>query len=242
MDISQPITYDKLNSMKVAGTGGLRDFVVNNKIIKGISKLKKAEYIEKIMASEWWKTNGDGSKYTTQKDLSKPKNLKECLTQKEKLRNEILDLEKQISAKNNTEDKSNINISLPDLIIESNTANNTELPEIDDTDDESPELDNTNGLITYKESEKRNIDIGNTAINIYTNGNYDPELMIPQKIVRQALNGNNLSLYKQQVIGDLLEIKIQQLQPDSDKKQPEEERMEKIGEEMRKVIECVKKN
>ena len=31
----------------------------------------------------------------------------------------------------------NINISLPDLIIESNTSNNTELPEIDETDDES---------------------------------------------------------------------------------------------------------
>ncbi len=242
MDISQPITYDKLNSMKVAGTGGLRDFVVNNKIIKGISKLKKAEYIEKIMASEWWKTNGDGSKYTTQKDLSKPKNLKECLTQKQKLRNEILELEKKISDKNNTEDKSNINISLPDLIIESNTSNNTELPEIDETDDESTEPDNTNGLITYKESEKRNIDIGNTAINVYSNGNYDPELMIPQKIVRQALSGNNLSLYKQQVIGDLLVKKIQQLQPEVDEKEKESLRIKKIEEEMKKAMEYLKKN
>jgi DNA-directed RNA polymerase subunit H (RpoH/RPB5) len=246
MNISKPITYDKLNSMKVAGAGGLRQFVVNNKITKGISNLRKAEYIQRIMASDWWKTNGDGSKYPLpikDSDLKKPKNVKECLAQKEKLRNEIQELEKKISDKNNTKEHEVLNTSLSDLIIESNTANNKELPEIDDTDDETDnKLDNTEGLITYKESEKRNIDIGNTAINIYTNGNYDPELPIPQKIVRQALSGNNLSLYKQQVIGDLLEIKIQQLQPNSDKKQPEEDRMEKIGEEMRKVIECVKKN
>jgi hypothetical protein len=246
----QPITYDKLNSMKVVGIGGLREFVVKNKILKGISKLRKAQYIEDIMASDWWKTHGDGSKYplpVKERDLKQPQNIKECLIQKQKLRNEIRDLEKRIRDKNNTKEPEVLNTSLPDLIIESNTANNKELPEIDDTDDESDsptnsKPDNTEGLVTYKESEKRNIDIGHTAINVYSNGNYDPKLPIPQKIVRQALSGNNLSLYKQQVIGDLLVKKIQQLEPEVDEKEKESLRIKKIEEEMNKAMEYLKKN
>jgi hypothetical protein len=43
--------------MSVVGKGGLRDFVVKNKIFKGIGNMKKQQFIDDILISKWWRDN-----------------------------------------------------------------------------------------------------------------------------------------------------------------------------------------
>ena len=43
--------------MKVTGKDGLRELVVREKIFTGISSLKKAQIIAKIIDSKWWSRN-----------------------------------------------------------------------------------------------------------------------------------------------------------------------------------------
>ena len=98
---SKKYSVDELKKLNVTGVNGLREIVVKNRIFKGISKLKKKQIIEGILSSEWWKTNGISAeiKEVEVKEefkVEQPKTLKECLTQKNKLRNEIRELEKKI--------------------------------------------------------------------------------------------------------------------------------------------------
>ena len=100
-------SVEDLKKLNVTGVGGLRDLVVKNKIFKGIANLKKKQIIEDILSSEWWKKNGiseeikeekEGKEEKEEKEFKteQPKTLKECLTQKQKLRNEIRELERRI--------------------------------------------------------------------------------------------------------------------------------------------------
>ena len=100
-------SVEDLKKLNVTGVGGLRDLVVKNKIFKGIANLKKKQIIEDILSSDWWKTNGiseenkeekEGKEEKEEKEFKteQPKTLKQCLTQKQKLRNEIRELERRI--------------------------------------------------------------------------------------------------------------------------------------------------
>jgi acid stress-induced BolA-like protein IbaG/YrbA len=94
---SNKYSVDKLKKLNVTGVGGLREIVVKNRIFKGISNLKKKQIIEGILSSEWWKTNGISAEIKeVEVKEENPKTLKECLTQRHKLRNEIRELEKKI--------------------------------------------------------------------------------------------------------------------------------------------------
>ena len=66
--------YDEegLKKMKVTGKDGLRELVVREKIFTGISSLKKADIIAKIMDSKWWSRNSadeDTPKKLTKKQM-----------------------------------------------------------------------------------------------------------------------------------------------------------------------------
>ena len=66
-------TQDDLKKMKVTGKDGLRELVVREKIFTGISSLKKADIIAKIIDSKWWSRNSadetDAPKKLTKKQM-----------------------------------------------------------------------------------------------------------------------------------------------------------------------------
>jgi len=63
-------------------------------------------------------------------------------------------------------------------------------------------------MITHKEKEHKNMDVGHTIVNVYCSGNTHPDYPIPQSLVRQALDSNNLPLYQQQELGNFLRQEI----------------------------------
>ena len=79
---------DDLKKMKVTGKNGLRELVVREKIFTGISSLKKADIIAKIIDSKWWSRNcvdeTDAPKKLTKKQ------------QKEKLKAELQEIETKL--------------------------------------------------------------------------------------------------------------------------------------------------
>jgi len=94
-------SVEDLENLNVTGIGGLRELVVKNKIFKGISQLKKKEIIDNIVNSNWWKDNNIVDK--DEKDEDQPNTLKEFLTKKQKLRNEIKEIERRIKEKEKEE-------------------------------------------------------------------------------------------------------------------------------------------
>ena len=82
--------YDEegLKKMKVTGKDGLRELVVREKIFTGISSLKKADIIAKIIDSKWWSRNcvdeTDTPKKLTKKQM------------KEKLKAELQEIETKL--------------------------------------------------------------------------------------------------------------------------------------------------
>ena len=81
-------TEEGLQKMKVTGKDGLRELVVKEKIFTGISSLKKADIISKIVDSKWWSRNcvdeTDAPKKLTKKQ------------QKEKLKAELQEIETKL--------------------------------------------------------------------------------------------------------------------------------------------------
>lgn len=79
---------DDLKKMRVTGKDGLRELVVREKIFTGISSLKKADIIAKIIDSKWWSRNcvdeTDAPKKLTKKQ------------QKEKLKAELQEIETKL--------------------------------------------------------------------------------------------------------------------------------------------------
>jgi hypothetical protein len=57
MNSRKMYTEEDLKKMKVTGKDGLRELVVREKIFTGISSLKKAQIIAKIIDSKWWSRN-----------------------------------------------------------------------------------------------------------------------------------------------------------------------------------------
>jgi len=82
--------YDEegLKKMKVTGKDGLRELVVREKIFTGISSLKKADIIAKIIDSKWWSRNcvddTDTPKKLTKKQM------------KEKLKAELQEIDSKL--------------------------------------------------------------------------------------------------------------------------------------------------
>ena len=81
-------TEEGLKKMKVTGKDGLRELVVREKIFTGISSLKKADIISKIIDSKWWSRNcvdeTDTPKKLTKKQM------------KEKLKAELQEIETKL--------------------------------------------------------------------------------------------------------------------------------------------------
>ena len=81
-------TEEGLKKMKVTGKDGLRELVVKEKIFTGISSLKKADIIAKIIDSKWWSRNcvdeTDTPKKLTKKQM------------KEKLKAELQEIETKL--------------------------------------------------------------------------------------------------------------------------------------------------
>jgi len=61
---------------------------------------------------------------------------------------------------------------------------------------------NTEKNVTYKDSDKKQIDAGHTIVNVYCNGSNHPDFPIPQSVVRHALNANALPQAQQQQVGE----------------------------------------
>lgn len=139
------MNINELNKMKVTGIGGLREFVVKNKIFKGISNLKKNEFIEKIINSEWYKINGvkEENKVNI---IDEKNNIKNILLEKQRLRDEIKKLDKLIKNTNKTIDKDIINTDKDNIIIKS--IENDKLDEINEIvkNDENNKLDEINEI------------------------------------------------------------------------------------------------
>jgi hypothetical protein len=274
---SKKYSVKDLEKLNVTGVGGLRDLVVKNKIFKGIANLKKKQIIEDILSSDWWKKNGINDEVKEEKEgkeekeekegkTEQPTTLKECLTQKQKLRNEIRELERRIKdrdkilkqkqdeekkqeeeirenrekrkqrKKENREKKKvesilNTKETQTDEIKENNIEIKKELEEIEEIEEkinkdakEVKEIEtqteetqteeiktlplshspHTEGLISHKEEQKKNVDVGHTIVNVYCGGHQSPNYPVPQYVVRQALNSNNLPLHQQQEIGDMM--------------------------------------
>jgi hypothetical protein len=325
---------EKLKKMSVIGKGGLRDFVVKNKIFKGIGNMKKQQFIDDILISKWWRDNIGVIKVDnmggaeTKKDTrgKRTKSLDESFKLRQKLQQDLQLCENRIKKKNkiiidkdteildakgevdklkeeykkhinDMEDKKkadelkfeedkkskkdkrkkpvkkikvekeiqtdkeekeekrpdNINFDDEDVfakllpkisqsvedeldelppeigeVLENNLDISKDKPlntietepqpinNLDISKDKSIETQTepknatietqtepqpyTDGLITHKEVHKKNIDAGHTIVNVYCNGNNDPNLSIPQDVVRNALNVNNSSLYNQQEV------------------------------------------
>lgn len=62
----------------------------------------------------------------------------------------------------------------------------------------------TDGLITHKDSSRQQVDTGHSIVNVYCNGSNHPDFPIPQSVVRQALNSQQLPLFQQQQLGEVL--------------------------------------
>ena len=285
---SKKYSVKDLEKLNVVGVGGLRDLVVKNKIFKGIANLKKKQIIEDILSSEWWKTNGISEENKEEKEekenkenkeekefkTEQPKTLKECLTQKQKLRNEIRELERRIKdrdkvlkqkqdeekkqedeireqrekrkeqrkerkEKKKVESVLNTKETQTDEIKENEEIKkdledieekiNKDVGEIKEVETQTdgtqtdemktqPKTSNvietqteplshsphTEGLISHKEEQKKNVDVGHTIVNVYCGGHQSPNYPVPQYVVRQALNSNNLPLHQQQEIGNMM--------------------------------------
>ena len=271
-----------LDKLTVLGAGGLRAFIVKNKIVVNkIAKAKRAELVNAIVKSDWWKDNGTPVSNSTEEkkdkeeknkdkeEKNKDKEEKEaasaetqksiligevekCINEKNDLRKEIRDLGKRIKDKDLTihigekvaekekekkirnekkkvkkESKreelqaeldakineietitkaNNINIDKEDLILKQMREDVYSLPQLDEPVNEIPlsHIPHQDGLISHKEESKRNVDVGHSVINVYCGGNSNPNFPIPQEVVRQALNMNNLPIYQQQEIGDMI--------------------------------------
>jgi hypothetical protein len=81
-------TEEGLKKMKVTGKDGLRELVVREKIFTGISSLKKADIIAKIIDSKWWSRN-------CADDTDTPKKLTKK-QMKEKLKAELQEIDSKL--------------------------------------------------------------------------------------------------------------------------------------------------
>ena len=79
-----------------------------------------------------------------------------------------------------------------------------EPPENRDDDMNDASGKHKEGLTSHKEPEKQNVDVGHTIVNMYCGGSPHPDFPVPQSVVRQALDANNMSLFQQQQLGHQL--------------------------------------
>jgi hypothetical protein len=91
---------EKLRKLPVLGKKGLRAFVVKNKILKGISNLKKKQFIDDILVSEWWRDNVGKGKKSKAKKAEKVKEPSVTAKARQKLQNELRLCENRINKKN----------------------------------------------------------------------------------------------------------------------------------------------
>ena len=248
------MTEEKLRNLSVID---LRKFVVKNKIFKGISNLKKREFINTILSSKWWKDNISDVAPVVSSDLKKQleddikkceKKLKETKKKIKPNRDEPKE-QKTNSDREQKEQKTNsdreqivyradninfedddiltkllpkiINDGLDELPAEKNEPKEqlTILPQIiplEVFNEKHSKIDDD--LLSHKEPQKKNIDIGHTIINIYCNGNKDPNIPIPQDVVREAINANNAPLYNQQELIEWIKEYLKS-QKDNDEEQ-----------------------
>jgi hypothetical protein len=261
------MTEDKLRNLSVID---LRKFVVKNKIFKGISNLKKREFINTILSSKWWKDNISKVVPVVSSDLKKQleDDIKKCEKKLKETKKKIKpnrDEPKEQKTNSDREQKTNsdreqktnsdreqktnsdreqktnrpdninfadddiltkllpkiINDGLDELPAEKNEPKEQLpiLPQIiplEFFNEKHSEIDDD--LLSHKEPQKKNIDIGHTIINIYCNGNKDPNIPIPQDVVREAINANNAPLYNQQELIEWIKEYLKS-QKDDDKEE-----------------------
>lgn len=193
------ITDEMLEKMSVKE---LRGLVAKHKIFKGITRLKKSEIIEKIKNSDWY--NGQQAPPLPPK---KRKKIKDLNKDEDENKNKIPEAPpipppeqnentKKEDAKLLDLDEDTMPIEPPKLerqnaVIGEETRSEKrkrllkELEELDKNNEEHP-------LISKKENDKKQMDLGHTIVNIYCGGNSHPDYPIPQSVVRNALNSQNL--------------------------------------------------
>ena len=71
----------------------------------------------------------------------------------------------------------------------------------------------TEGMITHKDPEQKAVDVGHTIVNVYCNGSNHPDFPVPQSVVRQALDAQQLPLFQQQQMAEFLKQQAQQQVP-----------------------------
>jgi hypothetical protein len=228
------ITDEVLEKMSVKE---LRGLVAKHKLFKGISRLKKKEIIERIKQSVWY--NGQQAPPLPPKRKKKKKNvdipkapppLQEPPTAPSPLTEppKIITTEKEDRTKllELDDDDELIDIPEPDKIIDDDLPLEkpklerqhavvgetraekrrrllAELEELKSDDEED------HPLISKKEDDKKQMDLGHTIVNVYCGGNSHPDFPVPQSVVRQALNAQNLQPLQQQQVSQFLRQEAQ---------------------------------
>jgi hypothetical protein len=314
-DPFKDMTEEKLSKLKVNGKGGLRDFIVKNKIFSGISNLSKKQLISDTLISEWWRDNVINKGKKPPKKVAPKKTAKgveklpvsEDLKKRQKLQNELRECEARIKKRDDMIKKKddelkkrdekdteelkaraiealedvkeaetpkekkeaikelvedvvktdvvekalsrpdNVAIAEPlqlfEMLSKKMGASVDKLPE-EDKDDIKDGLkkaidkeikapidkeikkvvkkeikgvssDNKtaeqHGLISHHGN--GSIDVGHTVINLYTNGSQHPDFPIPQSVVRQALQAQQMPLQEQHRVAEGLRTYVPESPP-----------------------------
>ena len=174
-----------IEDLKNRSVKELRKIVVSNKLFSGISKLRKAELIEKISNTPWFK----------EKSLPKPEAKRptikneyvKALQEQRELKKEIQMLKKQLEENEK----------------KTGTENRDAKIGTENRDDD---------LLKYHDDGIM-IDIGHSILNFYVGGSNHPDFPVPQSIVKQALKSQKLPEEKQKELAEELKkikpVKIQ---------------------------------
>jgi hypothetical protein len=209
------ITEDEFNKM---GVIQLRRYVVDNKIFKGISKLKKTQLKSKILESEFWKKSkpsrdaktkilADAEKSKKDADKAKIASTNSTKTEKDE---KIARLKANIAKTNNQLKE----LSTPRVVRKrkNNIETNREIKKLESMikklgNKKVKETDDDKGNL------QKRLDLGHTIVNVYANGSNHPDFPVPMTVVRHALNAQNLTGEKRQNVEDELRKDLKNITP-----------------------------
>ena len=177
----------------------LRKLVKKHKIFKGITNMKKQQIIDNIISSKWFNQQPT-SLSAFYKEKPKTIKIKKVKPKKTEVLQELEETPSQ------TEPPQAPPISAPPPpappIKEKKEEKEGKVEDIEKT--VNPNVKNIHLKFKKGDVGKHTLDLGHTIVNIYVGSNSHPDYPIPQSLVRQALDAQNLPEKQKKTVSEFL--------------------------------------